>query len=79
MSGDSRDYLRNSASSRFQRRMEAVEERLAEIRHQLVVEGACGEIAISGAADVPGFLEMEEELLAEAAELERVLLRESTY
>ena len=56
-----------------QRRMEAVEERLSEIRHRLVIEGACGETAASGAANVPGFLETEEELLDEAAELERVL------
>ena len=82
MSGE---FLRDS----FRRRMEAMEQRLAEIRHRLVVERACGEAVYGGAlvggfASVPGSSEMEEELLDEAAELERGLLeqalqRKSTY
>lgn len=55
---------------RFRRRME---ERITEVRHRLAMEEACSRTAIGGAANVPGFLEMEEELLGEAAELERIL------
>jgi len=48
-----------------------MDERLAEIRHRLVMEEVCGK-----ATNVAGFLEMEEELLGEAAELERMLAAE---
>lgn len=51
-----------------------VERRLEEVRHRLIVEKTCGETsAPGGAANVPGFLEMEEELHEEAVELEWVL------
>lgn len=67
MSGD---YLRRS----FRRRVEDMEERLAEIRHRLIIEEACTKAATDGAINFPGFLETEEELLDEAAELERILV-----
>lgn len=72
-------YLRDS----FRRRREAMEQRLAEVRHRLVVERACGKAvyggaAVDGAASVPGLLEMEE-LLDEAAVLEQALQRKTTY
>ena len=50
-----------------------IEERVAEIRHRLAMEEACGGTVIGGVANLPGFLELEEELLDEAAELERIL------
>lgn len=79
MSGE---YLRNSLRRRMGASAEAMEERLTEIRHRLVVERACGKAVYGGAlvggfASVPGSSEMEEELLDEAAELERVLLEQA--
>lgn len=58
-----------------------LEERIAEVRYRLAMEGECGGYSgsPSGSGSVPGSLENEEELVDEMAELERllrVLLRE---
>lgn len=50
---------------------EGMEERVAEIRHWLIVETANG-----GSGCAPEFLDQEEELLDELRELERLLPRE---